>query len=89
MVETVLCQLNLVLFLQQFPSCHLSTSLLAAKMGTEIPPYHQTSFPNLVFMEQMRNLQLVSKSRQFQKCSIFASTPFTWGLLTFQHVFGS
>lgn len=52
MVEPVLCQINLVLFLQQFPSCHLSTGLLAANMGTETPS-HQTLFPNLVFVAQM------------------------------------
>jgi len=63
MVETVLCQLNLVLFSHQIPSCHLSTGLLAANMGIEIPSHHQTSFPNLVFMAQMSNLNLVSKTR--------------------------
>lgn len=86
MVETVLCQLNLVLFLQQFPSCHLFTGLLAANMGTETPSHHQTLFPNLVFVAQMCNLQLVSKNRQCQKCSVFAITPFSWGLLIFQHI---
>lgn len=89
MVESEVCQHNLMLFLNHFPSCHLSVDYQLPtwrqKLLHIIRPHFQIIY---VFIAQMCNLQLVSKTRQFHKCTISATTPFLGGLFIFHQVFG-